>query len=181
MFFCPTCGGDRGYERRAAPGKLRVRRRGAGSGPEVILCSRCGTTHSPLSLLEPTNATIEEAVGLALRHGVVAVLRAGLRPVPDARALAAVTLVRHLGAPGVTEAAVLAGVRSIDDRALHAACARAGRVLRAEGRRRVLHACASVAWLDGPPGEGERLAVRRIGAGLGCLPEEVDAALRRQA
>jgi hypothetical protein len=176
MFFCPTCGGDREFARRAVPARRLVRRRPA-RGSDAVVCARCGTEHSPLVLLEPTNATLAEAVALALRHGVVAVLRADPRPSPDPRLAAAVAAVAPLGGPGLGTDAIAAGLECFDPSHLHPICTRAGRVLLPEGRRELLWSCVQAACVDGPPTPGQRIAVRRVGAALGCADQEVDRLL----
>jgi hypothetical protein len=178
VFFCPTCGGDRRYERRPATVRWRVRRRSDVPQPDAVVCTGCATEHHVVVLLEPTNATILEATALALRHGVIAVLRADPRPAPDPRLPAVDLVVGPFGYPGLGAAARPGGLRTAGPEAVDPACVRAGRMLAPPGRRAVLHACLQVACIDGPPTAVEALVLRRIAIGLGCPGAEIDHLLR---
>ncbi len=178
VFFCPTCGGDRRYERRAATVRWRVRRRSSVPPPDAVVCTTCATEHHVVVLLEPTNATILEATALALRHGVVAVLRADPRPAPDPRLPAVDLVTSRFGCPGLGPGTLAEGLRTAAPDALEPACVRAGRLLAPLGRRAVLHACIQVACIDGPPTAIEALVLRRMAVGLGCPGAEVDHLLR---
>ncbi|MCU0272161.1 MAG: hypothetical protein MUE34_02915 [Acidimicrobiales bacterium] len=178
VFFCPTCGGDRRYERRPATVRWRVRRRSDVPQPDAVVCTGCATEHHVVVLLEPTNATILEATALALRHGVIAVLRADPRPAPDPRLPAVDLVVGPFGYPGLGPASLAEGLRTAGPEAVDPACVRAGRMLAPPGRRAVLHACLQVACIDGPPTAVEALVLRRIAIGLGCPGAEIDHLLR---
>ncbi len=178
VFFCPSCGGDRRYERRAATVRWRVRRRSDVPQPDAVVCTVCAAEHHVVVLLEPTNATILEATALALRHGVIAVLRADPRPAPDPRLPAVDLVTGRFGHPGLGPATLAEGLRTAPSEALEQACVRAGRLLAPLGRRAVLHGCLQVACVDGPPTAAEALVLRRIAIGLGCPGTEIDHLLR---
>jgi hypothetical protein len=178
VFFCPTCGGDRRYERRPATTRWRVRRRSAVPLPDAVVCTVCAAEHHVVVLLEPTNATILEATALALRHGVIAVLRADPRPAPDPRLPAVDLVTSRFGCPGLGPATLAEGLRTADPESLDRACVRAGRLLTPLGCTAVLHACLEVACIDGPPTTAEALVLRRIALGLGRPGAEIDHLLR---
>lgn len=104
-FFCPDCGGDRGYHRRTGTRRLtvlNVRLFTRGSAGTVIECTACHRQFGPETLLRPTTNRFSAMLRDAVHTIALAVLTAGGAGGRPARE-AAVGAVRSAGFSDCTE------------------------------------------------------------------------------
>ena len=195
-FFCPGCGGDRSYRRRAGRRRfvvlgMPVLSRGAAD--PVLECAACQEHFSPDALDHPTTTRLSALLRDAVHAVALAVLAAGGAESRPARE-AAVDVVRAAGYPECTEdqlTALLAVLRhGFDDGEggatgvpveieLHEALAPLAPHLAPAGRESLLLQGARIALADGLYRARERVVLTAMGDTL-CIPaEDVDRLLAK--
>ncbi|GAA2596532.1 TerB family tellurite resistance protein [Streptomyces axinellae] len=192
-FFCPECGGDRRYRRRA--GRRRFVLLGIplvprGPAGPVVECVACRTHFAADVLDHPTTTRLSAMLREAVHSVAVAVLAAGgadARPVREA----AVETMRAAGFPGCTEeeltallAALAAENRSRKGHGhvsleieLHEVLAPLAPHLAVPGRESLLLQGARIALADGLYCSAEREVLATVGRALEIGGEDVDRLL----
>ncbi|MGW8376202.1 TerB family tellurite resistance protein [Streptomyces sp. ODS28] len=196
-FFCPGCGGDRSYRRRAGSRRfvlLGVPVMPRGSAGPVLECAACQGHFPPDALDHPTTTRLSAMLRDAVHAVALAVLAAGGS---DARAAreAAVEAVRSAGYPECTEeqlTALLAALRCGPAGAsspvgpesrvpveieLHEALAPLAPHLAPAGREGLLLQGARIALADGLYRAQERVVLMAMGDTLGIPAEDIDRLL----
>lgn len=167
-FFCPRCGGDRGYERRQARRWFHlyyILLFPTSVLGEQIRCDACQTSYTESVLSRPTSGQLSALLIDGARGVIVHVLRTGAAESADARAVAVAEIVRA-GLPAYTDQNLTAdlGVVPGDLSQLLGAL---GSQLADTGKEGLLGAAARVALADGPLNELERQVLVSTGASLG--------------
>ncbi len=200
-FYCPECGGDRGYRRRGGTRRLTVlgvpllRRGSAGT---VVECSGCRTRYGLEALERPTSTRFSAMLRDAAYTVALAVLVAGGAQSRQARD-AATTAVREAGFPECTEerldAMLTALAEDTDEPAyleyedaidgcgswlsieLHEVLEPLAEHLAPQGCERILLQGARIALADGPYLPAERDALAAIGRCLLMTPKRTQGVL----
>ncbi|SCK39734.1 TerB family tellurite resistance protein [Streptomyces sp. WMMB 322] len=189
-FFCPACGGDRSYRRRAGRRRfvlLGVPLLSRGRVAPVLECAACHGHFGPEALDHPTTNRLALLLRDAVHAVALAVLTAGGRESRAARE-AAVHSVRSAGYTGCTEeqlVTLLAALAADRDSSpsvcaeieLHEALAPLAPHLAPAGRESLLLHGARIALADGPYCAAEREALEAVGRSLRLEDEDVDRLL----
>jgi hypothetical protein len=173
-FFCPTCGGDRTFQRREARRwftlffipLIPMQKRG-----EVIRCTTCGTNFNESVLSRPTSAVFGARLQDAARGVVVQVLRSGLITSADARAVAIAQVLRA-GVQGYDDAALTADLDTVPSD-LSTLLGSVSEQLAEQGRESLLTAAVTVALAEGPLPAARQQVVETIGRQLGMTAAHV--------
>lgn len=185
-FFCPACGGDRRYRRRA--GRRRFVLLGVplvprGAAGPVVECVACRAHFATDVLDHPTTTRLSTMLREAAHSVVLAVLAAGGA---DSRAVreTAVETVRGAGFPGCTEdelttllAALAAEGRVSLEIELHEVLSPLAPHLAVPGRESLLLHGARIALADGLYRSAEREVLATVGRALEIPAEDVDRLL----
>lgn len=189
-FFCPGCGGDRSYRRRAGRRRfvlLGVPILSRGQVAPVLECAACHGHFGTEALDHPTTNRLALLLRDAVHAIALTVLTAGGRESRAARE-AAVNSVRSAGYTGCTEEqllTLLAAISAERDSAdsvsaeieLHEALAPLAPHLAPAGRESLLLHGARIALADGPYCTAEREALAAVGRSLRLEDEDVDRLL----
>lgn len=182
-FFCPNEGGDRDYQHVAARRwftffwipMIPLKRLG-----EYVECTSCGATYDQGVLSHPTTAQLGEHLTSALRHAVVAVLRAEAGVIDDERSAAVAIVGRAAPHPyGVED--LERDLATLDVSRLEAELAAAASTLSTVGQEEVVRSCLGLAAADGNAGEAELAVLHRIGRALGMSYAHVSGVLAETA
>jgi tellurite resistance protein len=178
-FFCPNEGGDRNYRRMQARRwftffwipliPLNVL-------GEYIECASCGASYEPRVLELPTTAHMEDLLSRALRHVVVAMLRADEHVDPRERE-AAVDVVTRFGLEGYDMAALDRDLVQLEVSDLEHELVGVAEILSPQGREGVLAACLVLAATDGHVDERELKTLIHAGRSLGMSAAHVRGVL----
>jgi hypothetical protein len=184
-FFCPDCGGDRGYRRRT--GRRRLVVLGVpvlprGDAPPVVECGACRAHFGTSALGRPTTRRLEVMLRGAVEAVILSVLTADGCASRAALSAAAAGM-RDAGHPACTEEDLLvllatgeaggepcrAGLREVlEPLSPHLAL---------PGRENVLLRGAAVALADGPYRPGEREVLDTVGRALALRPADTERLL----
>lgn len=171
-FHCPREGGDRPYRRVEArrwftffwipliPLKVLG---------EFVECSSCGATYEPRVLTLPTNAQIEDRLTRALRHVVVAMLKAD-DVVDDAERTAALQVMGEFGLHQYTAADLDQDLVTLHVGSVDHELSELGSVLSPHGQESLVRACLILAAADGHVDDRELDLVTRAARGIGMSP-----------
>jgi len=178
-FFCPHEGGDRGYRMMQARRwftffwipLIPLKTLG-----EYVECASCGASYEPRVLELPTNAHMEDRLTRALRHVVVAMLRADGR-IDPAEKEAAVEVVTRFGLDGYDLATLETDLEQLSVSDLDDELVGVGEMLSTQGQEAVVAACLLLASADGHVDERELEMVVRAGRSLGMSPAHVRGVL----
>ncbi|MER7410479.1 MULTISPECIES: TerB family tellurite resistance protein [Streptomyces] len=187
-FFCPDCGGDRRYRRRAGRRRfvllgLPLLPRGA-AGP-IVECVGCRAHFAAEVLDQPTTTRLTAMLREAAHSVVLAVLAAGGT---ESRAVreAAVEAVRAAGFPACTQEELVTMVAALTSEEqgripleieLHEALAPLAPHLAVPGRESLLLQGARVALADAAYCAAEREVLAAVGRALRIEADEVDRLL----
>ena len=168
VFYCPTCGGDRGYRRRTGRRwftlffvpVIPLNHLG-----EVVECRACRSRFTTSVLKLPTAEQMAAALPAGMRAAVALVLIAGDETEENARRRA-VEAVRGYGEEYYDNDA-LDGDLGMPSPFLAEEIARAGAQLAVEAKEWFLAQTVRVGLADGPLSEAERQALHRVAAELG--------------
>lgn len=200
-FYCPGCGGDRGYRRRGGVRRLTVLGvplLNRGSAGTIVECTACRTRYGVEALERPTSTRLSAMLRDAAYTVALAVLVAG--GADDRRAREAATAsVRESGSTDCTEeqlTGMLAALASMTDDnlndsvdgcgtwlsiELHEALEPLADHLAPQGAAHVLLQGARIALADGPYQPAERAVLSAIGRCLlmsrSATTEVLEAAL----
>lgn len=172
VFFCPNCGGDRGFARKQGRRWftiffLPVLPLGS-VGEDFVQCHTCRGSYK-LSVLDlPTSAALSENLVAATREAVAWLLRIAT-PGPAAVAAALDVLSRAANRPW-TEPELQADVAGLDVNHLPNRLAALATVLNEHGKETFLGGCAHVAAADGPITGQERQLLDSVAASLTMTP-----------
>ena len=167
-FFCPHCGGDRGYEHKQArrwftiffvpliPLKVHG---------ELVQCTTCKSSYKPEVLSMPTTASLHDQLLAAYREAIVWLLRGGA----PGRGAALAILGDVAGRPW-TEAELDTDLQVVDINALFDRLTMLSGSLTEQGKERCLGACTQVAEGGGVIGTDERALLDRVAASLTMTP-----------
>lgn len=177
-FVCPHCGVDRDGDvvdrrRWLTLGRLTVLP--LGRLDPMVECGTCGQCSGLVVLNVPTSNQLEEMLGVALRHAVTSVIRAGrgVGPPNDEVDRYAVSVVRSAGFTydrfdldddlrQLRDTGTVPFVRSLaDELTLH-------------GKQSMLHRLHTLATTDGPLRPAQREVLVRIGVALGMGPAYIN-------
>lgn len=174
VFFCPSCGGDRQYERKQG-------RRWFtfffipviplnSVGDEFVECTTCHQAYKPSVLEMPTTATLSNDLTLATREAVVWLLRsvAVVDPAATGVALEVLSMAanRRWSEPELQQDLATLEVSGLPGRLSALAT-----VLNEHGRETFLGGCVRVAVAGGEAvNEGQRALLDSIASSLGMTP-----------
>lgn len=203
-FFCPGCGGDRGYRRRSGRRRfvlLGVPLLPRGKAGPVLECAACQGHFGTEALDHPTTGRLSLLLRDAVHAIALTVLTAGGGESRAARQTAART-VRGAGYTGCTEdqlqtlLTALAAERGSANPAmdggsatdclfaeieLHEVLAPLAPHLAPAGRESLLLHGARIALADGPYCPAERAALAAVGSSLGISADDIDRLLTQAA
>jgi hypothetical protein len=174
VFFCPSCGGDRQYERKQG-------RRWFtfffipviplnNLGEEFVECTTCRQAYKPSVLQMPTTATLSDDLTLATREAVVWLLRSVALVDPASLRVALEVLSTAANRPW-GEHELQHDMASLEVSGLPARLQSLAGVLNEHGRESFLSSCVRVAAAGGGPiNEGQRALLDSIAASLGMTP-----------
>lgn len=182
-FFCPKCGGDRGFKRREARRWFTVffipliplQKQGV-----VVRCATCGMNYNEAVLNRPTTAAFSARLQDAARGIVVQVLRAGLITSPAARGTA-ITCVRQIGGAPTYDDAALTADLDVVPADLGQLLASVSEQLADQGRESLLSAALAVARADGSLPPVRQRVVDTIGRQLGMTAAHVAGVIATSA
>jgi hypothetical protein len=184
-FFCPACGGDRGYRRRTGHRRfvlLGVPLLSRGAVAPVVECGACHGHFGTDSLNHPTTTGLSLMLRDAVYAVAVAALTAGGCESRTARETA-VDAVRDAGFHGCTEEELMALLADAHpdtvcvEIELHEALAPIAPHLAAAGRDNLLLLGARIALADGVYQAAERDTLAAVGRGLRIVEEDIDRLL----
>ncbi|MBW8804446.1 MAG: TerB family tellurite resistance protein [Catenulisporales bacterium] len=174
VFSCPSCGGDRNYERRRAQRfftlffipliPLKV-------VGEFIRCTACKNDFRESVLARPTSAQFTDLLQNTVRGVMVNVLRRGGGNHPAARAIAVQEIVTA-GAVGYTDMNLAQDLQVVPEDLTQMLTALGGQ-LPQSGREAMVLGATRVAVADGPLSPAERAVIDTVGAGLGMTQTHV--------
>jgi hypothetical protein len=174
VFFCPSCGGDRHYERKQG-------RRWFtfffipviplnSVGDEFVECTTCHQAYKPSVLEMPTTATLSDDLTLATREAVVWLLRSA--PLVDPAATRVALEVLSMAANRQwTEPELQHDLGTLEVSGLPGRLTSLASVLNEHGRETFLGGCVRVAAAGaGTVNEGQRALLDSIAGSLGMTP-----------
>ncbi|MGH9209921.1 MAG: hypothetical protein ACRD2C_04475 [Acidimicrobiales bacterium] len=172
MFFCPTCGGDRGFARKQGRNWFTLFFIPliplARTGDEFVQCATCDSAFKPSVLQLPTSADLAENLVAATREAIAWLLRT-VPPGPAAVGTALEILSRSANRPWA-EAELRADVAGLDVSHLPNRLAALAGVLNEHGKETFLAGCTRVAAADGPVTDQERQLLHNVAASLTMTP-----------
>ncbi|MFI0354709.1 zinc-ribbon domain-containing protein [Actinomadura sp. 9N407] len=167
-FYCPRCGGDRAYRRRAGRRWFTLFFLPViplGSVGEVAECRTCRSRYTTAALRSPTAQQMAAALPAGMRAAAALVLRAGNPSDATARAKA-VDAVRGYGDAAYDDRGVEADL-ALQGPFLEEEVSSAGAQLAMEAKEWFLAQAARVALADGPLSDPERQTLHRVAHLLG--------------
>ena len=179
VFFCPHEGGDRACHRVQGrrwftfffipliPFKVLG---------EYVECTSCHSTYDPRVLETPTTADMEDRLTRALRHVVVAMLRAD-GDVDARERQVAVDVVARFGGAGYDLAVLDRDLVQLQVGDLEHELAGVAGMLSPHGHEAILKACLTLAAVDGHVDEAELKTILHAGRSLGMSPAHVRGVL----
>ncbi|GGO80697.1 TerB family tellurite resistance protein [Wenjunlia tyrosinilytica] len=204
-FYCPGCGGDRGYRRRAGTRKLTVvgvPLMARGSAGSVIECAACRTRYGLEALERPTTTRFSAMLRDAAYTVALAVLVAGGATSRHTREVATAA-VREAGFTDCTQEQLLAMLTALSTTAdavpdrglgdaidgcgswlsieLHEVLEPLAEHLAPQGCERILLQGARIALADGPYRPAERDALAAVGRCLRMSTEATECVLEAAA
>jgi len=184
-FFCPGCGGDRSYRRRAGRRRfvlLGVPLFSRGTVDPVLECAACHGHFATDALDHPTTNRLAALLRDAVHAVALAVLSAGGSESRTARE-AAVDTVRGAGYSGCNEDQLMTLLAALSadsvcaEIELHEALAPLAPHLAPAGREGLLLHGARIALADGAYRASERDVLAAVGRSLRIAEEDVDRLL----
>jgi hypothetical protein len=184
VFFCPQCGGDRGYRRQKGRRWFtlffiplipldHV-------GDEFVECDTCKHGYKPSVLEMPTTAALSENLVAATREAVVWLLRDAGTGGPAAAAAALAVLSATANRPW-TQPELQADIARLDLGGLTARLGTLSGTLNGHGKEAFLSGCARVAAADGVLDDGERRTLEHLAASLGMSPAHARGVIAQTA
>lgn len=178
-FYCPDEGGDRPYRLMAArrwftlfwiplvPGKELG---------EYVECSSCGTPFPHAALAQPTTTQMAQSLRTALRHLVVAIVRADER-VTNAERRIALDVMARFGHQDYAMIDLERDIATLEVSDIDAVVARAGATLSTSGQERVVRACAELSTADGEISDVDLEIIATAGRSMGMTPAHIKGVL----
>jgi hypothetical protein len=173
VFFCPTCGGDRHFERK------QFRRWFTlffipviplnNVGDEFVECTTCRQAYKPTVLDMPTTATLSTDLTMATREAVVWLLRS-VAVVDAAATRMALEVLSTAANRQWTEQELQHDLATLEVSGLPSRLGALATVLNEHGRETFLGQCVRVAAAGGTINEGQRALLDSIAASLGMTP-----------
>jgi len=188
-FFCPGCGGDRGYRQRVGRRRfvvLGVPLLGRGDVPPVLECGTCRGHFGVDALETPTTTRLSTLLRDAVHTVALAVLLAGGSDSRTARETA-VEAVRDAGFSGCGEEQLLTLLAALGSDSvsmeleLHEALAPLAPHLDPAGREGLLLHGARIALADGMYESAERETLAAVGRSLRIAEADVERVLTEAA
>jgi hypothetical protein len=173
VFFCPTCGGDRHYERQQG-------RRWFtfffipviplnNVGDELVECTTCRQAYKTGVLDMPTTATVSNDLTLATREAVVWLLRSVPAVSPAAVGVALEILSMAANRPW-SEPELQQDMAALDVSGLPGRLTALAGVLNEHGRETFLSGCVRVAMASGGVHDAQRALLDNIAQSLSMTP-----------
>lgn len=143
---------------------------------EVVECRSCGSAWDPRVIATPTNASVQGDLMTAVRHAVVALIRADGR-IDDGQVQAGLATVRRYGDPAYAAEHLRHDVESMPSGGLSDVLVHVGGNLAEHGKENLLQALYDVASADGAVVEAEVEVLREAGSALGMSRAHVSGVL----
>lgn len=174
-FHCPTEGVDRSYRHRSARRfftfffipLIPLKRLG-----EYIECDQCKSTFDAKVLTLPTTAQLEDKLTTALRHLVVAMIRADAT-VNDSERTAALQVLQHHANHDYSDADLDADLTALSDANLTDHLADLAGSLNEYGKESLLTAAVTLGTADGSLDQSESNLIEQAGIALGMTKAHV--------
>jgi hypothetical protein len=172
-FFCPTCGGDRSYERKQARRWftlfwipiLPLKE----VGEPFVECSTCRQAYKPSVLSMPTSATLSNDLTVATREATTWLLRSAPTATPAARRTALDMLSGAASRPW-SDAELDHDLGTLTVDGLPGRLTTLASVLNEHGRETFFGGCVQVAAANGTVGAAEQALLDSIANSLGMSP-----------
>jgi hypothetical protein len=172
VFFCPSCGGDRGYVRKQARRWFTfffIPLIPLGNvGDEFVECTTCKSAYKPSVLDMPTSASVGDTLIAATREAVVWLLR--LSPPTAATVTTAMDLLSRTANRPWSEGELQADLAGLDVNGLMRRLVDLAGVLNEHGKESFLGGCTAVAAADGSISTEERQLLQNIAGSLSMTP-----------
>jgi hypothetical protein len=175
VFFCPSCGGDRQYERKQGRRWFTFFFIPAiplnNVGEEFVECTTCRQAYKPSVLSMPTTATLSNDLTLATREAVVWLLR-NVAMVDPASMRAALDVLSMAANRPWSEPELQQDLASLEVSGLPGRLRSLASVLNEHGRETFLSGCVRVAAAGGGGtiDEGQLALLDNIASSLGMTP-----------
>ena len=181
-FFCPREGGDREYEHKMARRwftlffipLIPLKELG-----DFVECQSCRATYYPNVLEGTTTGDIEDVTTTAIRHVVVAILRADGR-VEGAERQAGQSVVENFASHPYSVADLDADLADLDRAHLTDTLQELGAILNAHGRENVLTSAVYLAAADGHVDPRELEVAREIGRALTMSSAHIEGTIQQE-
>lgn len=172
VFFCPTCGGDRGFARKQGRRWFTLFFLPLipldHVGEEFVECTTCKSSYRLSVLQMPTSSALADNLLAANREALVWLLRLTV-PGP-ATIAAALHILSTASNRQWTEQALRADVAALDVNGLGDRLTGLAGVLNEHGKETLLSGCARVAAADGTISDQERQLLDLVARSLGMTP-----------
>ncbi len=178
-FYYPDEGGDRPYRLQLArrwftlfwiplvPGKVLG---------EYVECGSCGRFYEPSVRAHPTTAQMAARLRDALRHLIVAIVRADEK-VTNAERHIALEVMARFGHEDYALLDLERDVAELEVDGIDAVVAAAGATLSTSGQERVVRACVELATADGEISDVDLDIIATAGRSMGMTPAHIKGVL----